>query len=266
MSNKVTFPWRDKRLQSSVTEHFKRLQSLGLTEKRANRCVAEADDATLDAATKMSVLLEGCNRERNCTKEEKCLSIWRLKDATIHADSLTALANEAVARFGLTVGDILAMKPGQKMRVWLMDRNIGEGFSNKTRGDKINLADALQDASLTVGLYEHSGGLTGKMTLVEVGNEWDPFVWEVNLAALHGHDDLFWGPLGGDCDNSCKRSKKKIDIDALDPRIKVGWRGPSISLEHQNQLPKTFTYYHDALNDYVPWLKKDLTDFSACFQ
>ena len=56
----------------------------------------------------------------------------------IHKDSLTSWCNQAVEKYGLEIRDILAMKLGQKIKVILIDRNVGEYISNQKIGKKYN--------------------------------------------------------------------------------------------------------------------------------
>lgn len=63
-------------------------------------------------------------------KDELCQTIMesyeKKQDPIVHEDSITAWGNQAAELFGLTVGDILEMKSGQKMDLILLDRNVGD--------------------------------------------------------------------------------------------------------------------------------------------
>ena len=52
---------------------------------------------------------------------------------------------------------------------------------------------------------------------------------------------MFWGGIP-------KGTQRK----KLDPRIKVGWRGPAIKMSDLNKMPKKYRHYDTWWDDYLP--------------
>jgi len=150
----------------------------------------------------------------------------------IQNDSFTAWVNQGAEQYGLEVRDILAMKFGQKMDVIMFDRNLGEYFGKHKIGDKINP----RKEGCTYATYIHGSGLTGILQMHDIGVIHAPFTWEINTP------QMFWDVLNDDA-----------DIRKLNPRTKVGWRGPCINMMDAKHLPKTVTYYDTWWNEYVPY-------------
>lgn len=163
------------------------------------------------------------------------------KEPIVHDDSTSGWMHVAISRFGLTVGDIRAMKFGQKMEVVLMDRNVGDythglkGFFNPAK------------VGFSYATYIHGDNLTG-ILMFDIGVIHAPFTWEINLAAVG--IDMFWGPIG-DCSN------KNVDKNKLDSAILVGWRGPAIDRKHLKSLPNKIKMYNTWWDDYGTTKYKD---------
>jgi hypothetical protein len=164
----------------------------------------------------------------------------------IKEDSLTAWANQAVERFGLTIGDILKMKFGDTMRVILMDRNSGEGIPNTIKvGSRFDPCEH----GFSYATYIHGEGLTGLLQFDDIAVIHAPFTWELNIAALGSQ--WFWGPIDyNECCNPFKKKKKnekkneQTDIYKLDKRILVGWRGPAVRMDDvKKHMPRKVTRY-----------------------
>lgn len=158
--------------------------------------------------------------------------------------------HQAVSRFGLCIRDIVNMKFGEKKKVILMDRNVGDYI-----GDLKGSFDPAE-VGFSYGTYIHGENLTGLLSFDDVGVIHAPFTWEINLAAL-GPDFLYWGPLDSECCGS-----KGVKIQDLDPNILVGWRGPAIWRFHLADLPKKIRIYDTWWDDYGVskyhnWLTKD---------
>ncbi len=149
----------------------------------------------------------------------------------IHKDSLTAWCNQAVEQYGLEIRDILAMKPGQKMKVILIDRNVGEYISNQKIGKKYNP----RKEGFSFATYTHIKGLSGVLNAYDVGVISDCFEWEIN----GGCNDCFWGPI--------PKGKTYKDYHK---QTKIGWRGPCIELSDTQYLPKYFVHYNTWWDDY----------------
>ena len=80
----------------------------------------------------------------------------------------------------------------------------------------------------------------------DIGVVHECFQWEINSVSLGGP---FWCPI--DC------AKNKTDIKKLNPKIKVGWRGPAIKLSDAKKLPKYVVHYDTWWDDYLPWRTHD---------
>jgi len=173
------------------------------------------------------------------------------KEPFVHNDSMTAWGNEAAIKYGLTVGQIMKMKFGDKIDVILFDRNIGEYVPGKKAGDTYDPTKI----GCSYGTYIHGEGLTGILNMKDVG-VLAPFTWEINKAALG--DKMFWGPIDG-CDSNSSKNDK-INIYKLDKNIKVGWRGPAILMsDAAKHLPKSVTHYDTWWDDYLPYKQDDLS-------
>lgn len=185
----------------------------------------------------------------------------------IQNDSLTAWCNKGVELYGLEIRDILKMKKGDKIDVVLMDRNIGDYMDGTKKGTKYN---PLKEG-LVYAVYTHNDALNGVLYMKNTEQTFNNFKWELNVASLGSK--WFWGPLkqcyngmdGMDGMNGinemcgkCDELTSMVDIKKLDPKIKVGWRGPAIRLTDAKQyLPKTVKHYDNWWNDYSPFRYRD---------
>lgn len=185
------------------------------------------------------------SQERSTAKEKLCAAIDDAYEAKeipfVHDDSLTAWGNSAAERYGLEIKDILKMQAGKKMKVILMDRNVGDYLDGTNPGTKI----VPTKEGFTYATYTHKKDLMGDLDLYEIGHIKIDFEWEINLASLGS--DTFWGIRPSD-----------IALEDLNPRIKVGWRGPAIRLgDVRKKMPKYVTHYDNWWNDYLPFRKHD---------
>ena len=178
------------------------------------------------------------------------------KDPFVHNDSITAWGNEAVKKYGLTVGDIMKLKFGDKIEVIMFDRNIGDYTSEKKEGNKYDP----KKEGCTYATYIHGEGLTGILDMYDIGVVHAPFIWEVNLEALG--EKTFWGPIDFDKCAGCPKkdkSKKQINIYEMDKNIKVGWRGPAVLMSNAKKyLPNLVVHYDTWWDDYMPFNKNSL--------
>ena len=181
-------------------------------------------------------------------------------------DSLTAWVNRASVEYGLEIRDILKMKKGDKIKLLMFDRNLGDYIHGKKKGSKYDP----RKEGLSYGVYTHKKGLVGKLEFPQIGVVHDDFVWEVNLEAMRkpvgAKYKWFWGSIKGisdDCENRAKDLEKidwkpkggKLTIKGkkYDLHLKVGWRGPCIDKKDAKNLPKRVVHYDTWWNDYVPW-------------
>ncbi len=196
------------------------------------------------------------------TKSELCANIKEVKeeseDPIIHEDSLSAWANNGVEKFGSTIGDIMKMKFGEQLEVILMDRNAGENIPGE-KGSKF--MPTLH--GFRIATYIHGQNLTGILRFNDVAVIHAPFIWEINMAAL-GYN-YFWGPVErcqptcGKKIDSCKMIwQEKIQVDRLNPKIMVGWRGPSIRMsDAKKYLPRYAVKYDNWWDEYVVFKNND---------
>ncbi len=184
--------------------------------------------------------------DENDTKKI-CRSIYNAYEENhypiVHEDSLTAWINRAAEQYGLNIGDILKMKPGDQIDVIFFDRNVGDYMHGTKAGTKYDP----RKKGCTYGTYIHGDDLSGSLKLK--GEKcYEDFEWEINLAALGSK--LFWGPLF-----AYEHAIKKEYSD-LNPKIKVGWRGPAIRVSEANFLPEKVTHYDTWFDDFAPYQYK----------
>lgn len=187
-------------------------------------------------------------------------------DPIVHEDSLTAYVNIATEKYGLTVGDITNMKFGDKLDIIFFDRNIGDYAHHVAKGSTIDP----RKEGLTYATYIHGDSLSGILKFKETGIIHAPFNWEINIASLGSK--MFWGPLGCHFDKSdetcCCGNKYYKQIQKLDPKILVGWRGPCIKASDAENLNNNVIHYDTWFDDYAPmryqnYLEKNKKD--VCF-
>lgn len=184
-------------------------------------------------------------------KKQLCDSIEKSyeenKFPVVHKDSLTAWGNQAAEQYGLEVRDILKMKPGEKMDIIFFDRNVGDYLHGSKIGQKFNPLKK----GMSYGTYTHKEGLTGKIKFDVLGYE-ECFEWEINFSptlvnSLNTKEKpIFWSPIPND-----------ISYKDLNPKTKVGWRGPSIDKKDAKYLPKYFKHYGTWWDDYQPFRTHD---------
>ncbi len=160
-------------------------------------------------------------------------------DPVVHENSITAWGNQAAEKYGLEIGDITKMEFGEEIDVLLLDRNVGDYMDGTKKGTSYDP----KKQGLSPATYIHGEGLNGILKMHVAAVVFDSFQWEINLKTIGGP---FWGPI--DCD------KDDVDWRKLDPRTKVGWRGPAIKLSDANKfLPKKVTHYGTWWDDYMPF-------------
>ncbi len=162
-------------------------------------------------------------------------------DPIVKEDSLVAWSNSAAEQFGLEIRDIIKMKPGQEMNLILIDRNVGEYIHKPIVGKKY---DPKKDG-FTYAKYIHEDRLKGILNMYEIGVIHSCFEWEINLA----DSKCFWGCI-----------PKGQTVHDLNPKIKVGWRGPAIDMTDSKFLPKYFVHYGTWWNDYPGFRYYDFLD------
>ena len=90
-------------------------------------------------ATKGMYLKE--NRETRIKKNVMYLEILDIYNSDnipmVRPDSITAWGNQAATEFGLEIRDIIGLKPGHKLKLILMDRNVGEYNQGKKKRNQM---------------------------------------------------------------------------------------------------------------------------------
>jgi hypothetical protein len=210
------------------------MQNYNDITKNKKKCMDYPYEKVKIASSGMHISLD-----RDETQEKLCGYIMdahkKNTDPIVHEDSITAWVTQAIENnLILTVGDIRKMKPGEKMKVILFDRNVGDYNHGTKKGSKL---DPTKDG-FSYAEYTHNKGLTGKLNDDDdIDN--DNFEWEINLAPL-GYES-YWGPI-----------PENMPASQLDPNIKVGWRGPAMKLDNAKKLPLNYTHYDTWWDDYTP--------------
>ena len=186
-----------------------------------------------DIIVATSGMYYGCVKNKKNLYELLMENYKNNESIIIHEDSMTAWGTNAAENYGLKIGDILKMKPGQKIEVILFDRNMGEHVSGVDKGDKYDP----RTNGCEYAIYTHKCDLTGKLEF-GFGLIFESWEWEVNV----GYGGMFWGPIDG----GYKKGK-------LDTKTKVGWRGPCIDMEDAKNLPEQVTHYDTVQNDYLSY-------------
>ena len=151
-----------------------------------------------------------------------------------------------------------------------MDRNIGDSTSGEPSGTILNIDQVLRFATYIHGLSSvneghvndinfKNVGLIGKLRFDDLEAEgYKDFEWEINTASLIDgcfidsdtnqpiQGSCFWGPI---LDN--------INIKDLNPKTKVGWRGPAIDQKYLPYLHQQVVIYNNSENDYAPFMYND---------
>jgi len=210
------------------------------------RCTSNTRSKIISAARGMYIYpdLSGRSKEEMCDQIKK--SKKEKKEPIVNEDSITAWGNQAVEKYGLEVKDIISMKPGQKMKVILLDRNVGDYMHDNSGKSTGKLFDPKKNG-FTYAIYTHRKGLSGIMDFYQIGVLEDDFTWEVNIKAIPDLIEAvsgklpFWGPL-----------PKNLSYKELPPKLKVGWRGPAIRFEDASKMPNKFRHYDTWWDDYLP--------------
>jgi hypothetical protein len=120
-----------------------------------------------------------------------------------------------------------------------MDRNVGDYMNGAKAGTKYDPTKK----GLSYATYIHGEDLSGILIFKGMDVVHPCFTWEINETPYGG---TFWNVT------NCS------SISKLNPRTKVGWRGPAITLENaQKHLPKTVTHYDTWWDDYMVWRYMD---------
>jgi len=141
----------------------------------------------------------------------------------------------------LTIADIQQLKPGEKIDVLPLDRNVAETVS--ATPNKLHPASVFFKPNRAV--YEHKEGLQGKLTLL-VNSEkivLDPFEFHVEINKSDNWYPLQDGSLPAkDPQGFVKLLGKKMEWTAMSPSTHVGYRGPMLAASSLKKLPPVFIY------------------------
>lgn len=140
----------------------------------------------------------------------------------------------------LTIKDVENLRPGQKLKVVTLDRNVYDIAFDCNEPGKLH--DAKHFYRESVATYYHESDLKGKIKMEDVGKM--EFEFDIEWAK----DE--WYPLtnGKLPENDPQGFSKFPDNMLLDwkdyPKdTRIGWRGPMILLDKMDSLPKV--YYYD---------------------
>ena len=88
---------------------------------------------------------------------------------------LTKIVNDIVETKALKASDIRSLKKGQKIKVILFDRNIGDYNHGKNRGEKVSTKKYLIENHLAI--YEHDHELTGTLYKPNINETFEQWTW-----------------------------------------------------------------------------------------
>jgi hypothetical protein len=233
--NQLTFLSKNK--QEKIKKDFKKIKD---DLKNGNKKCLDYELNTLKKATSGFLIYPDYIMKKK-SKEYFCQMINNVekpKDAIIHNNSLTAWSNVAAEKYPLRIKDILKLKKHDIIHVIFMDRNVGDYM----HGTKVGTMYDPRELGLTYATYIHINGLDGIIFFHDAGTIM-PFEWELNMKAI-SDKEYFWGP-----------KPSKLDISKIDPNVRVGWRGPSITLKDSFKLPLKVKHYGNWWNDYSPFRK-----------
>ncbi len=204
----------------------------------------DEDDKVVRVAT-MGMFPKGSSSEPLEVRLQMVLeAIKEGKEPIVHDDSTSGWMHTATSKFGLTVGDIRAMKFGDTIKVLMMDRNVGD-YTSGMKKQYFNPAKV----GFRYATYIHGENLTGMLNFTDVGAKRVPFEWEINEAAFNRRNECCnWNIIEG-------------DEKDLEDGILVGWRGPAIDIKRLSELPSKIRLYDTWWDDYgvskyEDWLRK----------
>jgi len=142
----------------------------------------------------------------------------------------------------LTISDLKQLKPGDRLEILPLDRNVGDTVDSAgIKPNKLQAAATFFEPNKAI--YEHKEGLQGKLTLLSEGIVLDPFEFHVEINRSDNWFPLQDGSLPAkDPQGFIKLLGKKTHWTALDPKTHVGYRGPMIAWPALRTSPKVFWY------------------------
>ena len=164
----------------------------------------------------------------------------RLKNAHDLSDWISL---PAVKAKGLTIADVASLKPGDRLSVVTIDRNVGDAVGALKPNRVYSAAKALADSRAT---YVHRGGMGGVLTLyAESGDPvvLDPFEFHVEYAPGR------WYPLEAgvlpakDPQGQTPLLGKKTRWQDMPRTTRVGYRGSMLPQTALAALPPFYVYY-----------------------
>ncbi len=258
---RVTSPRRTKSPRKKVrftmftTEERKKIKGdyddIIADARGGKKCIDQTRKKIIKGAKGMYIYPDIYTDLKFFSNDEMCNQITEShrekKEPIIHEDSITAWGNQAAEEYGLEVRDILAMKPGQKTKVILLDRNVGDYMNDNTGKSTGKLFDPKKEG-FSYAVYTHHKGLSGRLEFVNIEVVHEDFTWQVNLEAikdkLEGKSmckSMFWGCI-----------PESMTYKELPLGLKVGWRGPAIKLKDADKLPSKYRHYDTWWDDYLP--------------
>jgi hypothetical protein len=160
----------------------------------------------------------------------------------------------------LSIADVSALKPGDRIKVLLMDRNLGDTVCEVNKSDTIY--DVHHYFKDKVAVYEHTADLHGNavwdyqlmgkdLSNISALTMTDTCEFDINYKEGH------WYPLaGGRLPVSDKQGLAEFgDVSGkhyseFPPTTLIGWRGPMMLWERLDELPVQQIYWHD---EHISW-------------
>lgn len=144
----------------------------------------------------------------------------------------------------LTIADIQRLKPGEKLAVLPLDRNVTDAVAaGGVPPNKLHPAGTFFKPNLA--LYEHKEGLKGTLTLLAHSEKiiLDPFEFHVEIDKKDNWYPLQDGSLpASDPQGFVKLLGKKTHWADMSPSTHVGYRGPMLAAATLPKLPTVFWY------------------------
>lgn len=137
----------------------------------------------------------------------------------------------------LTIGDVRRLRPGQRLSLTILDRNLIDTLSEVTPNKPMKATALLAPTRAT---YIHESGLRGKLVMAN-GVELDPFEFHVQVP--NGWYPLRNGVLPAkDPQGFMKLYGKPVRSQDMPPNTHIGYRGPVIPWSVVTKAPQMYWY------------------------
>lgn len=140
----------------------------------------------------------------------------------------------------LTIQQVQRMKKGEKMKVLVLDRNVGDTIDGQPL-TKVMAPTTFFNMCWAVYTHDHDMTGTIKYAFQSKSDKPFPFTFDLNYKSEN------WYPLDKDGNlpakdpqGFAKLFQKKISYKIFPKKTRVGWRGPMIPWSKLSSLPKVF--------------------------